>query len=75
MTTESIQKSIVQLSQSERGHEAMTRLLSLLENGGMSLDGQNQHAILTLFLGAFELPSTTLVALRNAVGAKGDDHV
>jgi len=77
MTFHAVASSILTLSQSERGRQAIRDLHALLDNGARSLDGQNQRAVMTILAGAFgEWSGSTADALRSAAGrldSKSDD--
>ncbi len=63
-----LEAAAAQLARSERGRHALRDLLALLENGGVSLDGDNQRHVLCLLAGAWgSHAGTALTALRGAV--------
>jgi hypothetical protein len=53
MTKEQLDKAGSQLSESEKGRQAMKDLLAFLDNGAIGLDEQNQAAIMALLDGAW----------------------
>ena len=58
-----------QLSQSEKGRNALRRLLDWLDDDGLSLDGANKGAVLTLLNAAFgSYPGSARDAMREALG-------
>jgi hypothetical protein len=63
-----IETAVDQLTESDKGMAAAIDLLAMLEEGGISLDEQNQAAFLTILKGAWgELPGTVLDVLRDRV--------
>lgn len=57
------------LMKSERGIAAMRDLLTMLDNGGSSLDGGNKSGVVILLIEAFYGESGTAIEiLRDAVG-------
>lgn len=68
LSVDDLEKAVEQLNRSDKGRTAMRDLLAFLENGGISLDGNNQHHVLCLLSGAWgNYAGTTLEALRSAV--------
>jgi hypothetical protein len=53
ITEQDIGKAVQQLKRSERGRGAMKHVLDLLDGDGLGLDSDNQHAVLTLIVGAW----------------------
>ncbi len=65
VSVEDLERAVEQLGRSEKGQQAMRDALALLENGGISLDGDNQLHILCLLAGAWRnYAGTALEALR-----------
>ena len=61
------------LNRSDKGRQAMRDLLAFLENGGISLDGDNQQHVTCLLAGAWgNYAGTTLEALRSVVRTQDD---
>lgn len=57
------------LAKSQKGRNAMKRLLAWLDDDGLSLDMVNKEAVLTLLNGAFgEYPGTARDVMRDALG-------
>lgn len=57
------------LARTERGRNAMTRLLAWLDDDGLGLDIVNKESVLTLLNGAFnQYPGTARDAMREALG-------
>ncbi len=57
------------MARSTKGRNALNRLLDWLDDDGLSLDGENKAAVMTLLLGAFgSYPGTARDAMRDAVG-------
>jgi hypothetical protein len=57
------------LAKSEKGRDALRRVLDWLENSGLSLDGNNQQAILLLLEWAWEGKAGTVrEAMHEALG-------
>ena len=54
VSVEDLERAVVQLNRSEKGKQAMRDLLAFLENGGISLDAENQLHFLCLLSGAWE---------------------
>lgn len=65
------EQAIARLSQSERGQFAMNAMLNMLDDGVISLDIQNQRALVALLMAAFVRPGTTLDAMRDALAEGG----
>jgi predicted component of type VI protein secretion system len=53
MTHDSLLKAARQLARTDRGRNAMRRLLEWLDDDGLALDAPNKEAILTLLAGAW----------------------
>ena len=53
VSVENLERAVVQLNRSEKGKQAMRDLLALLENGGISLDAENQLHFFCLLSGAW----------------------
>lgn len=67
-TDDDITEAIVTLVRSDRGRQAISDTLAMLDNGGISLDGAGQHAVLTLIIAAFTThPGSARDAMREAV--------
>lgn len=65
VSVENLERAVVQLGRSEKGKQAMRDLLAFLENGGISLDADNQLHVACLLAGAWgNYSGTTLEALR-----------
>ena len=74
VSVEDLDRAVVQLNRSEKGQQAMQDLLGFLENGGISLDGENQLHILCLLSGAWgNYAGTALEALRCMVKPQEDE--
>lgn len=57
--------AVAQLVGSDRGKQAAIDILAMLENGGLSLDPDNQAAVIAILRGAWTgLPGTVLDELR-----------
>lgn len=54
ITAENLGQAAQQLNRSERGRGAMKHVLDLLDGDGLGLDGENQRAVLTLIVGAWQ---------------------
>lgn len=68
ITQTQITRAISILSKSERGRAAMRDSLSMLDNGGISLDAFGQVALITLLTAAFTShPGTARDAMREAI--------
>lgn len=62
---EDFERAAAILSKSERGRDAMQRLLDMLDAGGISLDGEAKQAVMTLLYGAFtDWPGAARDAMR-----------
>ena len=73
VSVEDLERAVVQLGRSGKGQRAMSDLLALLENGGISLDEENQRHVLRLLSGAWgNYAGTTLEALRAVVKPQDD---
>ena len=60
-----LERAVVQLNRSDKGKQAMRDLLAFLENGGISLDAENQLHFVCLLSGAWgNYAGTALEALR-----------
>lgn len=76
VSIEDLERAVVQLGHSDKGQQAMRNLLAFLENGGTSLDANNQLHILCLLSGAWgNYAGTTLEALRCMVKPEDDPAV
>lgn len=53
ITPKDLENAAEQLSHSSHGRQAMTDLLTFLDNSGLSLDGENRQHIITLLVGAW----------------------
>ena len=63
------------LNRSDKGRQATRDLLAFLENGGISLDANNQLHIASLLTGAWgSYAGTTLEALRGMVRPEPQDE-
>ncbi len=68
VSVEDLERAVEQLVRSDKGKQAMCDLLAFLENGGISLDGNNQLHVLCLLSGAWgNCAGTALEALRGMV--------
>ncbi|MBI2497953.1 MAG: hypothetical protein HYV75_08615 [Opitutae bacterium] len=66
---QNIKAATQQLRRSERGRGALRHVLDLLEGDGLGLDGENQRAVLTLIVGAWQgHPETVRDMAREALG-------
>ena len=73
VSAEDLEQAVEQLNRSEKGQQAMRDLLALLENGGISLDGNNQRHVLGLLSGAWgSHAGTALEALRGMVRSEDE---
>ena len=64
-----LQAAAAQLNRSDRGQRSMRDLLDLLDHGAHSLDSDNQHALLTLLVGAWgSHRGSSYEAMRAALG-------
>ena len=73
VSVEDLEKAVVQLNRSDKGRTATRDLLALLENGGISLDAENQLHVVCLLAGAWgSYAGTTLEALRVMVRPQDD---
>ena len=73
VSADDVERAVVQLGRSEKGQRVMSDLLALLENGGISLDEENQLRVLCLLSGAWgNYAGTTLEALRAVVKPQDD---
>ena len=69
VSSEDLENAAVQLGHSDKGLGAMHDLLAFLENGGISLDGNNQRHVLCLLSGVWgSYAGTALEVLRSMVG-------
>ena len=60
--------AVAQLVGSDRGKQPAIDILAMLENGGISLDPDNQAAVVAILKGAWTgLPGTVLDEMRAAV--------
>ena len=76
VSTEDLEQAVDQLGRSDKGQRAMRDLLVFLENGGISLDADNQLHVLHLLSGAWgNYAGTTLEALRGVVNPQDDPVV
>jgi hypothetical protein len=67
-----IDQAVRVLARSERGRQAMRDTLSMLDNGGISLDMSGQHALLSLIVAAFTTaPGSAREAMRDALETAG----
>ena len=74
VSVENLERAVVQLNRSEKGKQAMRDLLALLENGGISLDAENQLHFFCLLSGAWgNYAGTALEALRCTVRPQEDE--
>ena len=74
VSIENLERAVTNLNRSDKGRQAMRDLLALLENGGISLDGENQLHIACLLAGAWgNFAGTTLEALRCMVRPETED--
>ena len=65
---EDLNRAVTNLNRSDNGRQAMRDLLIFLENGGISLDDENQRHVLCLLSGAWgSYAGTPLEALRGMV--------
>lgn len=63
------------LNRSDKGRQAMRDLLAFLENGGISLDADNQLHVARLLTGAWgSYAGTTLEALRGRVRPESEEE-
>ena len=68
VSIEDLERAVTNLNRSDKGQQSMRDLLAFLENGGISLDGNNQLHVLSLLSGAWgNYAGTTLEALRSMV--------
>lgn len=68
MTQSDLQTAAAALSRTSRGRQAMTDLLALLDNGGISLDAQNRGHLITILAGAWgEYAGTARDVMRDIV--------
>lgn len=70
MTTEqgiTREEAIDHLASSERGREALRRLLAWLDDGGIGLDAVNQTAVLMVLVSAWRKPGSTRDLMRDAL--------
>ena len=75
VSMEDLDGAVTNLSRSDKGQQAMRDLLAFLENGGISLDGNNQLHVLCLLSGAWgSYAGTTLEALRSMVRPEPEDE-
>ena len=73
VSIEDLERAAMQLGRSDKGQQAMRDLLAFLENGGISLDGNNQLHVLCLLSGAWgNYSGTALEALRWMVNPQDD---
>lgn len=73
VSVENLERAVVQLNRSEKGKQAMCDLLAFLENGGISLDADNQLHVACLLAGAWgSHAGTTLEALRCMVNPQDE---
>ena len=73
VSVENLECAVVQLNRSDKGRMAMRDLLAFLENGGISLDADNQLHVACLLAGAWgSYAGTTLEALRCMVRPQDD---
>ena len=62
-----VRHAIEQLSRSAKGRNAMRNVLAWLDHDGLSLDGDNKRAILSLIQLAWRLPGSTRDLIREAI--------
>ena len=63
-----VTNAVAQLVGSDRGKQPAIDILAMLENGGISLDPDNQAAVVAILKGAWTgLPGTVLDEMRAAV--------
>lgn len=73
ISVEDLERAVGQLGRSEKGQRALGDLLAFLEDGGISLDEENQRHFFCLLSGAWgSYAGTTLEALRAAVKPQDD---
>ena len=73
VSADDVERAVVQLGRSEKGQRVMIDLLALPENGGISLDEENQLRVLCLLSGAWgNYARTTLEGLRAVVKPQDD---
>lgn len=71
ITEQNIEAAAQQLRRSERGRGAMKHVLDMLEGDGLGLDSDNQHAVLTLIVGAWQgYAQTARDVAREALGGR-----
>ena len=67
ITQPDLQAAVDQLAKSERGRNAIRRLLDWLDADGLALDAPNQRAAITLLLAAWgPFPGTARDLMREA---------
>lgn len=65
ITEQQIEAAVQQLRRSERGQGAAQHVLDFLNGDGLGLDAENQRAVLTLIVGAWQgYPQTVRDALQ-----------
>ena len=64
---DSLNRYVKQLSRSERGRNALRRLLEWLDDDGIGLDYANQTAVLNVIALAWRYPGGTRDAMREIV--------
>ena len=75
VSVEDLKRAVSNLDRSDKGRQAMRDLLAFLENGGISLDGDNQLHVACLLAGAWgNYSGTTLEALRSVVRPEPQDE-
>ena len=75
VSVEDLERAVTNLGRSDKGRQALRDLLAFLENGGISLDGNNQLHVLYLLSGAWgSYSGTTLEALRAMVRPEPEDE-
>jgi hypothetical protein len=68
MTTTDLEAAAARLNRSEKGRQAMRDLLAFLDNGALTLDYDNQSAVLTLLTGAWgQYAGTARDVMREAL--------
>lgn len=68
ITTDDVTRAAETLSRSDRGRVALRALDRFFDDGGLSLDSDNQYAFLTLVIAAFgSFPGSTREAISEVL--------
>jgi hypothetical protein len=73
--TSNLEQVIGQLSGSDRGRNAMRRILDWMDDDGLGLDMHNQTAALSLIAAAWRFPGSARDAIREAISEQCEHGV